>query len=71
VELVTFTQHRVSLKKVIDWMAHAGGVSPKEIAMKARLQGGVTIPSPSLFQIAPGEPCFTSSSNRAVKKGSM
>jgi hypothetical protein len=35
VELVTSTQHKVSLKKVIDWMSHAGGVSPKEIAMKA------------------------------------
>jgi hypothetical protein len=37
VELVTSTQHKVSLKKVIDWMALAGGVSPKEIAMKARV----------------------------------
>ena len=35
VELVTSTQHKVSLKKVIDWMAHAGGTSPKEIAMMA------------------------------------
>jgi hypothetical protein len=40
VELVTSTQHKVSLKKVIDWMAHAGGVSPKEIAMKARVREG-------------------------------
>jgi hypothetical protein len=40
VELVTSTQHRVSLKKVIDWMAHAGGTSPKEIAMKARVREG-------------------------------
>jgi hypothetical protein len=38
VELVTSTQHKVSLKKVIDWMLHAGGVSPKEIAMKARVR---------------------------------
>jgi hypothetical protein len=43
VELVTSTQHKVSLKKVslkevIDWMSHAGGTSPKETAMKARLR---------------------------------
>ena len=38
VELVTSTQ--VSLKKVTEWMAHAGGVSPKEIAMKARVREG-------------------------------
>ena len=36
VELVTSTQHKVSLKKVIDWMAHAGGTSPKEIRVMAR-----------------------------------
>ena len=40
VELVTSTQHKVSLKKVVEWMAHAGGVSPKEIAMKARVREG-------------------------------
>ncbi len=40
VELVTSTQHQVSLKKVMEWMAHAGGVSPKEIAMKARVREG-------------------------------
>jgi hypothetical protein len=40
VELVTSTQHKVSLKKVIDWMAHAGGVSAKDIAMKARVREG-------------------------------
>ena len=40
VELVTSTQHKVSLKKVIDWMAHAGGTSPKETAMKARVREG-------------------------------
>jgi hypothetical protein len=40
VELVTSTQHKVSLKKVMEWMAHAGGVSPKEIAMKARVREG-------------------------------
>jgi len=40
VELVTSTQHKVSLRKVMEWMAHSGGVSPKEIAMKAR-EGGV------------------------------
>jgi hypothetical protein len=40
VELVTTTQHLVSLQKVIDWMAQAGGVSPKEIAMKARVREG-------------------------------
>jgi hypothetical protein len=40
VELVTATQHKVSLKKVMEWMAHAGGVSPKEIAMKARVREG-------------------------------
>jgi hypothetical protein len=40
VELVTSTQHKVSLKKVIDWMAHAGGKSPKETAMKARVREG-------------------------------
>jgi hypothetical protein len=28
----------VSLKKVMEWMAHAGGTSPKEIAMKARVR---------------------------------
>ena len=38
VELVTSTQHKVSLKKVMEWMAHAGGVSPKETAMKARVR---------------------------------
>jgi hypothetical protein len=40
VELVTSSQHKVSLKKVMDWMAHAGGVRPKEIAMKARVREG-------------------------------
>jgi hypothetical protein len=40
VELVTSTQHKVSLKKVIDWMARPGGVSPKEVAMKARVREG-------------------------------
>ncbi len=40
VELVTSTQHKVSLKKVMEWMAHAGGMSPKEIAMKARVREG-------------------------------
>jgi hypothetical protein len=40
VELVTSTQHKVSLKKVIDWMSHAGGASPKETAMKARVREG-------------------------------
>jgi len=40
VELVTSTQHKVSLKKVMEWMSHAGGVSPKEIAMKARVREG-------------------------------
>src|SRR5580692_12039054 len=35
VELVTSTQHKVSLKKVMEWMSHAGGTSPKEVAMKA------------------------------------
>ena len=34
VEMVTSTQHKVSLKKVMEWMAHAGGVSPKEIALR-------------------------------------
>lgn len=40
VELVTSTQHRVSLKKVMEWMAHAGGKSPCEVAMKARVREG-------------------------------
>jgi hypothetical protein len=40
VELVTSTQHKVSLKKVIDWMSHAGRTSPKEVAMKARVREG-------------------------------
>jgi hypothetical protein len=40
VELVTSTQHKVSLKRVMEWMAHAGGTSPKEIAMKARVREG-------------------------------
>lgn len=40
VELVTSTQHKVSLRKVIDWMSHVGGKSPKEIAMKARVREG-------------------------------
>jgi predicted Rdx family selenoprotein len=40
VELVTSTQHKVSLKKVIDWMAHASGANPKETAMKARVRDG-------------------------------
>ena len=44
VEVVTSTQHKVSLKKVMQWMAHAGGVSPKEIAMRARGAGGLTGP---------------------------
>jgi hypothetical protein len=30
VELVTSTQHKVSLKKVVEWMAHSGGTSPKD-----------------------------------------
>jgi hypothetical protein len=38
--LATATQHKVSLKKVMEWMAHTGGVSPKEIAMKARVREG-------------------------------
>jgi hypothetical protein len=28
-ELVTSTQHKVSLRKVMKWMAHPGGPSPK------------------------------------------
>jgi hypothetical protein len=40
VELVTSTQHKVSLRKLMEWMAHAGGTSPKEIAMKARVREG-------------------------------
>src|ERR1700723_810916 len=40
VELVTSTQHKVSLKKVMEWMSHAGGVNPKEVAMKARVREG-------------------------------
>jgi hypothetical protein len=40
VELVTSTQHKVSLKKVVEWMARAGGVSPKETAMKAWVREG-------------------------------
>jgi hypothetical protein len=40
VELVTSTQRRVSLKKLMEWMSHAGGVSPKEAAMKARVREG-------------------------------
>jgi hypothetical protein len=40
VELVTSTQHKVSLKKVIDWMAHESARSPKEAAMKARVREG-------------------------------
>jgi hypothetical protein len=40
VELVTSTQHRVSLKKMIDWMSQPGGPSPKEIALKARVREG-------------------------------
>ena len=40
VELVTSTQQRVSLKKVMEWMSHAGGTSPKEVAMKARVREG-------------------------------
>jgi hypothetical protein len=40
VELVTSTQHKVSLKKVMEWMAHAGGKSPQEVAMKARVREG-------------------------------
>ena len=40
VELVRSTQHKVSLKKVMEWMSHAGGVSPKEIAIKARVREG-------------------------------
>jgi hypothetical protein len=40
VELVTSTQHKVSLKKVSDWMSHEGGTSPKETAMKARVREG-------------------------------
>ena len=40
VELVTSTQHKVSLKKVIDWISHAGGTSPKEGALKARVREG-------------------------------
>jgi hypothetical protein len=37
---VTSTQHKVSLKKVTEWMTHAGGTSPKQIALKARVRGG-------------------------------
>jgi hypothetical protein len=39
-ELVTSTRHKVSLKKVVEWMAHAGGASPRETAMKARVREG-------------------------------
>jgi hypothetical protein len=39
-EPVTSTQHKVSLKKVMEWIAHAGGKSPREIAMKARVREG-------------------------------
>jgi hypothetical protein len=40
VELVTATQHRVSMKKVVEWMAHHAGKNPKETAMKARVRQG-------------------------------
>jgi hypothetical protein len=40
VELVTSTQHKVSLKKVMEWMSHAGGKTPQEVAMKARVREG-------------------------------
>jgi hypothetical protein len=40
VELLTFTQHNVSLKEVIKWMVHVGGKSPEETAMKARVRKG-------------------------------
>jgi hypothetical protein len=38
VELVTATQHRVSMKKVVEWMACDGGRNPKETAMKDRVR---------------------------------
>jgi hypothetical protein len=40
VELVTSTQHKVSLKKVMEWIAHARGTSPQETALKARVREG-------------------------------
>jgi hypothetical protein len=40
VELVTSTQHKVSLKKVVEWMAHAGGKNPKETAMMLTILSG-------------------------------
>jgi hypothetical protein len=51
---VTPTQHKVSLKQVMEWMEHAGGVSPKEIAMKARVREGV-IPSVGFARVAKHE----------------
>jgi hypothetical protein len=42
VELVTSTQHKVSLKRVIDWMAPVCGKSFQEVAMKARAWDGLT-----------------------------
>jgi hypothetical protein len=38
--LATATQHKMSLKKVVERMARAGGMSPKEIAMSARVREG-------------------------------
>jgi hypothetical protein len=38
VELVTSTQHKVSLRKVMEWMARPNGTSLKETAMKARVR---------------------------------
>ena len=40
VELVTSTQHKVSLQKVVEWMANVSGRSPKEVSMKARVREG-------------------------------
>jgi hypothetical protein len=40
VELATVTQHKVSLKRVVDWMTYESARSPKEAAMKARVREG-------------------------------
>jgi hypothetical protein len=64
VELVTSTKHKVSLKKVIDWISHAGGASPKETPMKARVPGGTTELDPKTSRRSRYQPCTLAPSAR-------
>jgi hypothetical protein len=68
VELVTSTQHKVSLKKVIDWMARPGGVEPERDRDEGASAGGV-IPSAADLTARLGFPFSFRSPRRSSSNG--